>query len=244
MSAFSFSALSLVFRSKSAEKLLFKMVRFEMGLLPRFAPKITDSNSDLARASISSLRPGAGGLAKTGGAGFLAELLRKPFPDLPDPETADERGSIPFSTTASRTDSRTIIIVTTLFMSSDVSGLSSSGFTLLAIAVAATRASLTAAASREGLGGGVVGEIITAHIIRGIDFLLGFGTLALRRRIGPTAEKPGVVVAIPNRTRITTPAGYGGALRTIILRGIIIFRVIRTRSDKITKRDRFETRHV
>jgi hypothetical protein len=67
-------------------------------------------------------------------------------------------------------------------MSSDVSGLSSSGFTLLAIAVAATRASLTAAASREGLGGGVVGEIITAHIIRGIDFLLGFGTLALRRR--------------------------------------------------------------
>ncbi len=95
-------------------------------------------------------------------------------------------------------------------MSSDVSGLSSSGFTLLAIAVAATRASLTAAASRVGLGGGVVGKIITAHIIRGVDFLLRLGTLAFYRRIGPTAEETGIVEVIPNRTRISTPAGNGG----------------------------------
>ncbi len=92
---------------------------------------------------------------------------------------AAERGSIPFSTTASSTDNITIIILTTFLMSSDISGLSKIGLTLLARAVAVTRSSLIVAESKVGLRGGVVGEIIPTQVVSGVDFLLGFRTLRL-----------------------------------------------------------------
>jgi hypothetical protein len=135
------------------------MVRFEIGLLPRFAPNITDSNSDLFKASISSFRPGSGGLAATAGGVDLPDLLLslpEPLPDLAALVTTAERGSMPFSTTASITDNMTISIVTTLFMSSDASGLSRIGFTLLARAVAVTSTSLIEIGSKVGFGGGLL----------------------------------------------------------------------------------------
>jgi hypothetical protein len=95
-----------------------------------------------------------------GGGGFIRRraALEKGRPEetFPIPVTAAERGSIPFSTTASRTVNITIIIPTIFFMSSDVSGFSMIGLILLTRAVAVTSTSFIAAGSRTGLGGGLL----------------------------------------------------------------------------------------
>ena len=151
-------ALSFVLRSKSAEKQLFRIDLFETGFGPRFAPKITDSSSDFLRASTSSLRPGWAGLTAVGGGGFMRRraALEKGRPEetFPIPVATAERGSIPFSTTASRTVNMTITIPTMFFISSEVSGFSKIGLMLLTRAVAVTRTSFIAVGSRDGLGGG------------------------------------------------------------------------------------------
>jgi len=182
-----------------------------------------------------------------GGGGFIRRraALAKGRPDetFPIPVTAAERGSIPFSTTASRTVNMTIIIPTMFFMSSEVSGFSRMGLTLLTRAVAVTRTSFIAEGSRTGLGGGVVGKEIPAEIVRGVDFSLGFRAAALAGRVGSASEKPGIIKVVPNGTVITTPAGNGGASRGGGIIGISISRVINRWRNKVTKRDRFKARH-
>jgi hypothetical protein len=98
-------------------------------------------------------------LTEVEGGGFIkrraAFAKGRPDETFPIPVATAERGSIPFSTIASRTVIITIIILTMFFISSVVSGLSRIGLILLAKAVAATRTSFTEAGSKTGFGGGL-----------------------------------------------------------------------------------------
>ncbi len=137
------------------EKLLLRISRFERELGPRLEPKITDSRSDFSRAAISSFLPGGGaGLLATGGAVFLWTALAKARPDTSLPPAAmAERGSIPFSTTASSTESIKSERLIMDFMAGDVSSCSRRGLTEPVISVADTSRDLIAVGSREGLSG-------------------------------------------------------------------------------------------
>ena len=94
---------------------------------------------------------------------------------------------------------------------------------------------------KDGFGGGVVGQVIPAEIVRGVDLSLGFRAATLTGGLSSTSEKPGIVKVIPNRTIVTTPTGNGG---TVGGGGDISnSRVINRRRHKITKRYRFKARH-
>ncbi len=83
---------------------------------------------------------------------------------------------------------------------------------------------------------------VTAQVIHSINLGLSLNAAAFSRRVGSAAEKPGIIKVIPNGTGITTPAGNGGAQGNIV-RITRITRTITGRLNKITKSNRFKSRH-
>ena len=64
--------VSLIFLSRSIEKLFERISRLDRDAEPRFIPKTTDSNSDFSRAAINSFFPAGVGLGAAGGGCFFS----------------------------------------------------------------------------------------------------------------------------------------------------------------------------
>ncbi len=66
--------VSLIFWSRSIEKLFERISRLDREAGPRFIPKTTDSSSDFSRAAINSFFPAGAGLGTAGGGGNVFSL--------------------------------------------------------------------------------------------------------------------------------------------------------------------------